>query len=579
MTVENPVLSPDMQTARLEVDELVKDLHQLTIDIRHEDLAKTVSSLRNRIHEPFLFVVVGEVKSGKSSFINALLESDKEICKVAPDPCTDTIQEIIYGEKEETIVINEHLKKILMPVEVLQEIAIVDTPGTNTIISHHQAITENFVPGSDLIVFVFEAKNPYRQSAWEFFDYIHEKWRKKVIFVLQQADLMDEKDLKINQEGVIKQAQKLGIPEPHVYAVSAKRELEGKQKESGFAPLRKYIRENITGGQAPLLKLKNNLATTQNILDSIAAGLTDRRAQWEADQHFRQEVRDSLDEQAQRSNKQVEMMVENLLAEYDRTTRQSKTTLKEGLGFFALAKRSLSSAFSSKTPGAKAWLKGLATELEENMNRSLDQRLRDGVGDIAASIQQMAKIIDLKIKQSPTVLKDDHEIFGRIADRRSEVFRELQEQFQDFIGKSENFTARHAFEQDPAFSPNVAAGTGIATVGVVMTALGTTAALDITGGVITAVGVIFAGATVAFKRRSILKAFQDEIEEGRGKLESKVTERLQNYVADIKTRLDDTFDNFDAMLANEAQQLQGLEQEQQGLEKRLKVIENRLVKE
>ncbi|MBK7009342.1 MAG: dynamin family protein [Saprospiraceae bacterium] len=34
------------------------------------------------------------------------------------------------------------------------------TPGTNTIVAHHQEITEKFIPYSDLIVFVFEAKNP-----------------------------------------------------------------------------------------------------------------------------------------------------------------------------------------------------------------------------------------------------------------------------------------------------------------------------------------------------------------------------------------------------------------------------------
>ena len=51
------------------------------------------------------------------------------------------------------------LKKIFHPVEILREIAIVDTPGTNAIVAHHQEITEGFVPAADLIVFVFEAKN------------------------------------------------------------------------------------------------------------------------------------------------------------------------------------------------------------------------------------------------------------------------------------------------------------------------------------------------------------------------------------------------------------------------------------
>ena len=198
------ILNQQLQQYRFLMVEVVKDLHQMAIDINNTSLSEMVSDLRNRIHEPFMFVIVGEVKVGKSSFINALLETDKEVTKVAPDPCTDTIQQILYGKKEQTVVINPYLKKIFYPVDILKEIAIVDTPGTNTIIEHHQEITERFIPGSDLIVFVFEAKNPYRQSAWNFFDYIHKDWQKKVIFILQQKDLMKADDLKTNINGVIK---------------------------------------------------------------------------------------------------------------------------------------------------------------------------------------------------------------------------------------------------------------------------------------------------------------------------------------------------------------------------------------
>ena len=182
---------PKLEVYQSLIDESVKNLHDLTMDIRHKELMETVSELRGRVRDPFMFVVVGEVKAGKSSFINALLKADREICKVAPMPMTDTIQQILYGPEEMEVFINPHFKRIFVAADILKEIAIVDTPGTNTIVAHHQEITERFIPSSDLIVFVFESKNPYRQSAWDFFDYIKEEWRKKVIFVLQQKDLMN----------------------------------------------------------------------------------------------------------------------------------------------------------------------------------------------------------------------------------------------------------------------------------------------------------------------------------------------------------------------------------------------------
>ena len=143
-----------------EVRVLVESLHHLTDKLDDQALSKTIQEILERLDDPYMFVVVGEVKAGKSSFINALLDTGQEICKVAPSPMTDTIQQLIYGEYEEETPINAYLKVIRQPVDILKEIAIVDTPGTNTIIEHHQEITERFIPSADLVIFVFEAKNP-----------------------------------------------------------------------------------------------------------------------------------------------------------------------------------------------------------------------------------------------------------------------------------------------------------------------------------------------------------------------------------------------------------------------------------
>lgn len=561
-------LTQDLHAASAQLDEAVKDLHELTIDIGHTDLAHTVSDLRNRLHEPFMFVVVGEVKAGKSSFINALLESQRDICAVAPDPCTDTIQQIMFGDEESTTQINPFLKQIRIPVDILKDIAIVDTPGTNAIISQHQEITEEFIPASDLIVFVFEAKNPYRQSAWEFFDYIHEDWRKKIIFVLQQADLMNDSDLAINMQGVIKQAKGKGIDEPAVFAVSAKLEQDGKQSESGFDEVRTYIAENITGGQAPYLKLGNNVDTALTISDKIRGGLNDRGAQLKADKIFRSEVKETLTEQETRSLNHAKLLTESLIAEYDRQTSATYEELADGLGFFSLAKRSITSTFGSK-PSVKDWLNGMAESLETNLKDNFDKKLREGVVDIADSIQQMARLIELKIRQSPTILKDDHEIFGDIAEKRSAVLRDLQERFSSFMDRTENFVGREVFQKDTNFSPNVAAGSGIAVIGVVLATVTNAAVLDITGGIITAVGFMFAGVTVSLKRGQILKEYQKEIQLGRERLKTDIAEKLDTYITDIRQQIENNFAAFDTMLIEEEKQVAVLENRWSEMHERL----------
>ncbi|MBP7822016.1 MAG: dynamin family protein [Saprospiraceae bacterium] len=553
----NQLLDQKVTVIRAKIDETVKDLHTLSIRIGNEELAETISDLRSRIQEPFLFVVVGEVKAGKSSFINALLDTGKEICRVAPMPMTDTVQQIIYGEKEEVIVVNSFLKKLLQPIDILKEIAIVDTPGTNTIVANHQVITERFIPASDLIVFVFESKNPYRQSAWDFFDFIHGDWQKKVIFVLQQKDLMNKSDLDININGVKEMAIKKGISSPIVFDVSAKMELEGDKAESGFIPLREYILHNITGGKAPLLKQINNVSTSLNIIERIDKGLVIRKNQLDADIFFRNDIRETLNKQEEKSKIQVDNLVNNLLSSYDHITLQTERELDHGLSFPILLKRSFTSIFN-KNESAKEWLNGLAKHLDTELQNSLKAKLNDGVSDIADSIQQMAKIIDLKIRNSTTILKDDHDLFSEIAEKRSNVLRELQQTFSDFMNRSENFNDTNLFPDKSNVSPSVATGSGIAIVGLILAAVTKGAVLDVTGGLLTAVGLLFAGITVGIKRKKIIGGFQEEILKSRNKLQLEVEDKLKVYIHNIRKRIESNFSNFDAHLEQEQEQLSEL---------------------
>lgn len=570
-----PVLDEKIIILRTQINHSVDALLKLTNHIKHEALAATIGDLKDRIEEPFMFVIVGEVKAGKSSFINALLEVDTDICKVAPSPMTDTIQQVIYGDPAHEEIINPYLKKLYQPVEILKEIAIVDTPGTNTIIEHHQEITERFIPGSDLIVFVFEAKNPYRQSAWDFFDYIHVEWRKKIVFILQQKDLMEPDDLLINMEGVQKLAIEKGIDHPSVFAVSAKDEQEGRKEESGYIPLRAFISAHITGGRAPILKLESNVNTAKSIAGKIADGLGIRQKQFDVDLTFREDITETLDKQANISQDQVQVLVENLLAHYDSTMREKSDKLSGVLSFGSVFKRSISSIFSKKQ-SIKEWLNQFSKDLESDLNTGLRDRLNDRVMDLAESIQQMGQIIDLKIRGSQTVLKDDDEIFSDIAERRSKVLTDLREAFSNFLKTTDNFTDEKVFANNENLSPTLATGSGIAVVGVILATVANGMVFDITGGVLTAIGIVFAGVSLGLQKRKIMRNFDEEIQKGRERLESEVTKRLKHYVGYIREKIDANFHRFDEMLANEKDALVSLYQDHEDIVHQLSDAENEI---
>ena len=571
------ILNQHTLVLRAQVEDVVKDLQQLSQEIGHSELAAKVGELRNRMTEPYMFVIVGEVKAGKSSFINALLDAG-EICKVAPQPMTDTIQQILYGEKEETIVVNPYLKKILLPVEILRDIAIVDTPGTNSIVEKHQEITENFIPASDLVIFVFEAKNPYRQSSWDFFDFIHRDWHKKIIFVLQQKDLLNAEDLAVNERGLYNFAIQKGVQEPVIFAVSAKAEIEGRFDQSNFSAVRDYIRTHVTGGRGAAMKLRNNIATSRNILDRVRHDLDTRAQQYALDTAFRDDIYQTLNSQEAKSNHQVGQLIENLLNGYDRITKNIGEELINELSFTSLLRRSFMGIIGKKS-SIKEWLDELTKKLELRLNGELKVKLNEGVVDLADSVQQMAKMIDLKIRAGSTVVSSDSYIFEHIADRRSAVLKELQEAFGRFMSRSESFTDDQLFPGNAMVSPNIATGSGIAIVGVILAAVTNIAVLDITGGVLTGVGVLFAGITAGIQSRKITSGFREQIARGREQMSEALETKLRGYVRTIKTRIGENFGNLDALLANEEKQIAHFNERHAGLAERLTEVDGKLLVE
>lgn len=524
----------------------------ITNKVGHQSLLSVLSKFRQEIDAPFTFVIVGEVKAGKSSFINALLAQGKEICKVAPMPMTDTIQQLLYGSEDKIEAINPYLKKIYQPVEILKEITIVDTPGTNTIIDHHQEITENFIPHADLIVFVFEAKNPYRQSSWAFFDYISEEWHRKMIFILQQKDLLPLEDLLVNVNGVIDQAKQKGIAMPQVFAVSAKLEQDGYHDISGFKELRSFLEKNILGGRAPELKLQNNVNTLLTIADKLDASMIMRIKQYQADQKFRKEIQTLIDEQHQKTNRNINMLVESLVDSYSNITHQKYDDLEQGLSFANVVKRSFSSIFGKET-GLKEWLNNQAKDFELKLNSQLKSKLQNGITDVAENIQTMGKLVDNKLRYSETILQNSDEIFADIAERRINVLKDLQDSFAEFMNTSENFYADDVLSQSSKMTPNLATGSGIAIVGVILASVTQGAVFDVTGGVLTTVGVLFAGVSLGLNRSKILNKFHREIQIGKDKMHEEVNSKLQDYAKRIKYKIEENFFKLDEMLRIEGQ--------------------------
>jgi small GTP-binding protein len=271
-------------------DELVREERRVLAKLRtalarfdaapehQQALARSIEQL----DELFLLVIVGEFNSGKSAFINALVGS--KVAAEGVTPTTAQINILQYGETLDRQVREANLHVISAPAEILREIHIVDTPGTNAIIREHEAITAEFVPRSDLVLFVTSADRPFTETERAFLEQVR-GWGKKVVIVINKIDILDgERQVDEVRGFVAENARALLGFSPEIFPVSARLALRAKQGDpsawnaSRFEALERYIQETLDSPGRVQLKLLNPLGVGAALTDRHAAAVRDRAA-------------------------------------------------------------------------------------------------------------------------------------------------------------------------------------------------------------------------------------------------------------------------------------------------------------
>jgi small GTP-binding protein len=243
---------------------------------------QTLSDSIAQLDEFFLLVVVGEFNAGKSAFINAL--TGQRVLQEGVTPTTAEIQVLKYGETASSTLTDHGLRIITSPADVLREVHIVDTPGTNAILRAHEALTTRFVPRSDLVLFVTSADRPFTETERAFLEAIRD-WGKKIVIVVNKIDIFERAaDLDEVLRFVAESALRLLGLAPDIFGVSARLALRAKQGEpsvwaaSGFEALERYIRESLDEGSRFRLKLGNPMGVGQALAHRYAT-IADERLQ------------------------------------------------------------------------------------------------------------------------------------------------------------------------------------------------------------------------------------------------------------------------------------------------------------
>jgi small GTP-binding protein len=255
-----------------EVRSVLADLRSALarLDVDAADQGTFERSVR-ALDELFLLVVVGEFNAGKSAFINALVGMG--VAEEGVTPTTSRVGVIGWGEQVARRA-EGPLDTITAPAELLRQVRIVDTPGTNAVIREHEELTREFVPRSDLVLFVTSADRPFTESERAFLEAIRQ-WGKKIVVVLNKKDILQSfGDLTRVMEFIVEQGRTLLGVNLQVYPISAREAVRGRRdgdaeavERSGLFALEDYLRDTLDDRERLRLKLLNPIGVGQRLLD------------------------------------------------------------------------------------------------------------------------------------------------------------------------------------------------------------------------------------------------------------------------------------------------------------------------
>jgi len=242
-------------------------------DLAAEDQATLERSI-HQLDELFLLVIVGEFNAGKSAVINALL--GQPVLEEGVTPTTTRINLLKYGPTASRTVAESSVDVITAPLDLLREINIVDTPGTNAIHREHEAITQEFVPRSDIVLFVTSADRPFTESERAFLQRIRD-WGKKVVVVVNKIDILETaEDVARIEAFIADNAGTLLGFKPEIFPVSARQALRAKLSQNGngaellsasrFEALERYIATTLDEKERIRLKLLNPLGVGAHLV-------------------------------------------------------------------------------------------------------------------------------------------------------------------------------------------------------------------------------------------------------------------------------------------------------------------------
>jgi small GTP-binding protein len=487
------------------------------------------------LEEMFLLVIVGEFNSGKSAFVNALLGAD--IAEEGVTPTTDRITVLRHAEEPVERSRRDGVFERGYPNAFLREISIVDTPGTNAIIRHHEELSRGFVPRSDLVLFVTSAERPLTESERGYLELIRD-WGKKILLVINKADLLADEgkreEVRSFVDGGIRSALGLTPPIFFVSSLLARRakaatnamERDALMQASGFAELENYVTDLLDEEGRVRLKMESPLGVVEELNRRYRGAVNERLALLDEDFRTAENVEAQLELYREDMNRDFEARmaeIENIVL---RMNERGDAWLEENIRFGNVFELFRQEKVSER------FQREVVADTEELIDERVDE-LVDWMVD--RNLKQWRTVVDYVNRRRQADY--DERLIGEVGDafeyNRGELLRSVGKNAQDVVQRydRERESEQLALSLQGAVAQTAAVEVGAVGIGAVVVAIATTRFVDVTGII---AGAILAGYGLFIlpnRRRKAREEFREKTDALRERLGEVVRRQFESELS------------------------------------------------
>jgi small GTP-binding protein len=554
-----------------------------------------LGSLVNEMDELFLLVVVGEYNSGKSTFINALLGD--EVFAMGDLPTTRAISILRYGKAGPPESLGENMHLYQYPLEVLRDLDIVDTPGTNSIERMEEAITRDFVPRADLVLFVTSLLQPLTASELDFLAHIRQ-WGKKVVFVVNGVDRRnsDEQVGRVREYLQKEIAARLGAASPTIYFISALLALRAKlaakpgataQPTAGSASLagapipdpvneypalERYVLETLRETERVRLKLLSPLGVLRHVLKLNVGGLDTRLKVVDEDARVLRSIRDQLEaytKEMRTDSERYLIEVRNVLYELERRGRSwFERTIRIGNANFLRNKDAVENRFRTEV------VQDTPQAIESVVHRMVDWTVQRNL-KLWHTVFSELDAHTARLRASGALAAHGDTEFQY---NREELFSKLREPVERRLSDFDTEREARQITESVKDAVMTAFGVNVLAVGLggIFLAAFTTAALDVTGVLTATVFAIAGWLLIPARRRTLIKDFETKVEKLNEDLAALLKTKFDEQLGRYERQLLEVIAPYERFLETERAKLEGGLTELREAEREVGALEERV---